>query len=194
MPILPAEPAVFPDDLFAGLDSRSMADREWWALHVKPRQEKSLARELHERRSPYYLPLIEQRTLVRGRVVPSFLPLFPGYVFLLADRDERIAALATKRVVRSLEVADQAELRHDLGQVARMIATGRPVTATERLVPGVAVEIHSGPLAGLRGVVERTASGHRLWVRVNFLQRGASVLLDDCVLTPVTEGPKVGVR
>jgi transcription antitermination factor NusG len=194
LPILPADPAVFPDDLFDGFDVQA-ADRAWWALHIKPRQEKRLARELRQRRCPYYLPLVEHRTLVRGKVVPSFLPLFPGYVFLLADPEERVGALTTNRIVRSLEVADQAEMWHDLGQVARLIATGRPVTAGERLVPGAPVEIHSGPLAGLRGVVDRTASGHRFWVRVNFLHRGASVLLDDCVLTPVADdGPKAAAR
>ena len=59
----------------------------------------------------------------------SYLPLFPGYVFLLADREERVTALATGRVVRSLHVRDQARLWDDLGRLhrlARLRAAGRP--------------------------------------------------------------------
>ena len=93
-------------------------------LHTKPRQEKSLARQLGDKQLPFYLPVVARRVPVRGRVLTSFVPLFPGYVFLLADRDERVAALATARVVRSLVVPDQTLLWNDLRQVQRLIASG----------------------------------------------------------------------
>lgn len=86
----------------------------WWVLHTRPRQEKSLARDLHDCGAPFYLPLVRRRTLVRNRVMESSLPLFPGYLFLLADNEERMTALATRRVARSLDVPDQARLWRDL--------------------------------------------------------------------------------
>jgi transcriptional antiterminator RfaH len=139
---------------------------------------------------PFYLPLARRRLRIRGRAVTSFVPLFPGYLFLLGDRDERVAALATRRVVRALDVADQEGLWGDLRQVYRLIASGAPVAPEDRLVPGAAVEIHSGPLAGLRGVIVRAASGHRFVVQVDFIQRGASVLIDEATLTPVDHDPQ----
>jgi transcription antitermination factor NusG len=185
MPILPTEPALFPPDLFSQAAEEHVRGREWHVLHVKPRQEKSLARDMHEQRRPFYLPLVHRRLMVGRRILQSHTPLFPGYVFLLGDRDEWLAALNTRRVVRTLRVSDQQELWHDLRQVFRLIASNAPVTPEERLVPGTPVEIRSGPLAGLCGVVVQTATGRRLWVRVNFIRRGASVLLDDCVLAPL---------
>jgi transcription antitermination factor NusG len=47
------------------------------------------------------------------------------------------------------------------------------------------VEITSGPLAGLRGRILRSASGQRFVVQIDFIQRGASVELDDFTLTRV---------
>jgi transcriptional antiterminator RfaH len=185
MPPLPREPNVFPADLLADEAGPAGGQRCWWVLHTKPRQEKSLARQMLQAEVPFYLPLVPRRSLVRGRVLEAHVPLFAGYLFVLADRDERVTALATRRVVRSLAVADQAQLRHDLWQVHRLISSGAPVTPEGRLGPGDAVEIRSGPLAGLRGRVVRGASGRRFVVRVDFIQQGASVLLDDFNLVAV---------
>ena len=171
MPILPPEPNTFPPDLFSEENPAVRQGRVWWVLHTKPRQEKSLARQLVQVRVPFYLPLIEHRSRVRGRVQQTNVPLFPSYLFLLGERDERVTALATNRVVHTLEVPDQQMLWDDLIQVNRLIQTGAPITPEERLEPGALVEIKSGALAGLKGRILRAATGRRFVVQVNFIQR-----------------------
>src|SRR4051812_10260941 len=104
MPLLPQEPCVFPTQLFEEPSLERCEERAWWVLHTRPRQEKSLARALHQSGIPFYLPLIARRLNVRGRSLTSHVPLFAGYLFLLADRDEYLAALATSRVVQGLVV------------------------------------------------------------------------------------------
>jgi transcription antitermination factor NusG len=187
MPVLPPEPNAFPEDLFAANDPGLTDERAWWVLHTRARQEKSLARHLHQARVPFYLPLIGKRGLLRGRVLTSHIPLFPGYVFLLGGRDERLVALTSNRVVQALEVADQGKLWHDLSQVWRLIRSGAPITPEDHLEPGAFVEIQSGALAGLKGRIIRAASGRRFVVQVDFIQRGASVLLDDYNLVPIDD-------
>ncbi len=185
MPILAAEPAIFPAGL---LDpSPTAATGSWWVLHTRPRQEKALARQLRQREVGYYLPLWTKRTRIRGKLVPAHLPLFPGYLFLFADTAQLMQALSTHRVARHLEVVDQARLWHDLRQLERLMASGMPITPERALVPGARVEIRSGPLAGLRGVIARSVSGQRFIVEVDFIQRGASVLLEDHVLECVRD-------
>jgi transcription antitermination factor NusG len=71
----------------------------------------------------------------------------------------------------------------------RLLASGAPVTPEDRLVPGMTVEITRGPLAGLSGKIVRAASGRRFVVEVHFIQRGASVLLDDFALEPALADP-----
>jgi len=188
MPILPTEPALYPENLFDDPEAREDPARRWWVLHARPRQEKSLARQLYGKNLPFYLPLLGRRSKIRGRVFTAQIPLFAGYLFLFGDRDERVIALATGRVVRSLEVPDQAKLWHDLAQVNRLIASGSPITPEEQLEPGTAVEITSGPLAGLRGTILRTKPGRRFVVAVDFIQRGASVELEDVTLVRSAEG------
>jgi transcriptional antiterminator RfaH len=185
MPILAAEPAFFPSQLF-----EPMADcvgRQWFVLHTRARQEKSLARELHGRSTPFFLPLIAKRLKIRGKAVQSHLPLFSGYVFLLGDTDDHLFARGARRVVRCLEVPDQERMWNDLRQIQRLIASGAPIRPEDQLEPGAPVEIRNGPLAGLRGVIVKSATGNRFIVKVDFIQRGASVTLDESALARLLE-------
>jgi transcription antitermination factor NusG len=184
MPVLSLEPQVFPDNLFEPTADASVG-RCWWALHTRPRQEKSLARQLHAGGVPFYLPLVSRRLKVRNRAMTSYVPLFPGYLFLLAGAEERIKALSTQRIVRSIPVVEQDKFYSDLLQTHRLITCGAPITPEGRLLPGTQVEIRTGPLAGLRGKILQSASGRRFVVEVDFIQKGASVLLEDFTLTPV---------
>jgi transcriptional antiterminator RfaH len=184
MPILPAEPDRFPASLFDPQPSDAVS-RNWWVLHTKPRQEKALARHLSAAGVPFYLPCISKRNRIRGRVLTSQVPLFTSYLFLLADGAERISALSSDRVVHSLEVHDQNKLWTDLRQIEQLIATGAAVTPEAQLAPGTPVEISTGPLEGLQGTIVRSASGRRFVVRVDFIQQGASVLLEDYALVPL---------
>ena len=183
MPLLASEQFCSPEDLF---DNPRQADLgHWYVFHTRPRQEKSLARELVLKGISFYLPVVSRRWRSRGRVMTAFLPLFPGYVFVRATEQDRRAALATRRVVSVLEVRMQEELDADLRQLHRLIATGAAVTAEDNWTIGTKVQIKSGLLAGLQGVIVRVASGRRFIVQVNFIQRGASVLLDDFVLAEI---------
>jgi transcriptional antiterminator RfaH len=186
MPILTDEPQVFPESLFESSQT-GLGGRKWWAVHTKPRQEKSLARQLLASSIPFYLPLVSKRLRIRNRTFTSRLPLFASYLFVLAEPEERSAALATNRIVRAISVGDQDRLWRDLSQIYRLIRAGAPITPEERLAPGNLVEIKSGPLAGLRGKIVDRASRKRFVVEVDFIQRGASVLVDDVTLTPVIE-------
>ncbi len=190
MPLLPPEPAFYPGSLFDETPPPAPAGQRWQVLHTKPRQEKSLARRLHSKGIAFYLPVVHRRLALRGRVLSSHVPLFPGYLFLLGDGEARLHALGTGCVVRPLEVADQQGLWGDLRQIQRLIATGAPVTPEERLAPGMTVEITRGSLAGLRGKIVRAASGNRFVVEVHFIQRGASALLDDFTLAQINPGPE----
>ena len=57
MPILAAEPSLFPANLLDDhIDEGN--ERSWFAVYTKSRQEKSLARQLLGMEVPFYLPLI----------------------------------------------------------------------------------------------------------------------------------------
>jgi transcription antitermination factor NusG len=107
--------------------------------------------------------------------VSSQLPLFPGYLFMLADEEERSWARRTDLIANCLTVSDQRELDSDVEQIHRLIESHEPIAPVPQLQPGVAVEIVNGPLEGQRGVFVRQGSSMKLIVSINFLQQGASV-------------------
>jgi transcriptional antiterminator RfaH len=183
VPILQPEPARFPENLLAEDTSPpDLQDRKWYALHTRPRQEKSLARDLFQRAIAFYLPLVPRRNHIRGKILTSLVPLFPGYVFLLAGRDDYVTTLATSRVVRALPVPDQERLHSDLRQVYRLIENKDDILLQGALTPGVLVEIIAGPLAGLKGKIVRRNATTRFVVEVEFIRQGASVEVDESTI------------
>lgn len=185
MPVLPLEPFVFPEVLFGQPPPyRTDESQRWWVLHTRPRAEKTLARNLLKSQIPFFLPLYQSARRFRGRVVTSHLPLFPGYLFLLGDNQARIHALTTNTVVQTLKVEDQDKLHADLARVFHLMASGAPLSPEERLPPGTPIEITAGPLAGLEGKIIRHGKRLKLFVEVQFLQRGASVEIDRWMIEP----------
>jgi transcription antitermination factor NusG len=180
MPILPAEPDLYPPDLWQDHYSDYQQGRRWWCLHTKPRQEKAAARDLKLRQVAYYLPQVvhEDRT-PQGRKTRSIVPLFTSYLFLLGDERERVEAMRGNRLVNVLEVSDQDNLTHDLLQIYQMISSGLTVVPQPVMPVGAQVRIKTGPLAGIEGTVIKRGRRDQFVAIVQFLGRGAAVDLED---------------
>jgi transcription antitermination factor NusG len=177
---------VFPQNLLEGglLDS-SDCTRTWWALYTKARQEKALAKDLYAQQIPFYLPVVERMKTYGKRKVRADTVMFTGYVFLLATEDERARSLKTNRISRVLEVPDPLRLQFDLRQLQRVIESGEPLTIEDRLTKGDRVRVKRGHLRGLEGVVLRRRDQTRLLVTVDFLQKGATLVIDADIIEPL---------
>ena len=192
MPILPAEPEMYPSTLWQEDRPRDDRHGRWWCLHTKPRQEKTLARALRQRGISHYLPQIvyESRT-PGGRTIRSMLPLFPGYLFLHGDDSHRAAALQGDHLAHLLEVANQAALEQDLRQIHQMLSSGLPIAPEPTSVAGATIRILAGPLRGLIGTVIRRGGRDRFVASVRFLGRGVTVDLQDWQVETVQDRPVV---
>jgi transcription antitermination factor NusG len=181
VPILKEEPSIFPETLLEDY-VRETSDRNWWVVYTKARQEKSLVRDLFAYQIPCYLPLVKKTTITKGRKRLSYVPLFSGYVFLLATETERVKSLTTNRISKIITVNDPEQLVHDLLQLRRLIASDAPLCLEHKLVPGDRVRVKQGALMGLEGTVLVRRGVTHLLISVNFLQQGASVEVDDYLL------------
>ncbi len=190
MPILPAEPDFFPPDLWADPTTvpRAKPAAVWWCLHTRPRHEKAPARELRKLGVTFFLPQVlkEDRT-PQGRRFRSVIPLFPSYLFLLGDHDDRLSALRGNRLVSVLEVSDQGSLERDLRQIHRMLNSGLAVQPEPAVRVGARVSITTGPLTGIEGTVIRRGKHDQFFAVVRFLGRGATVDLEDWQVEQVAE-------
>lgn len=183
MPILAAEPQLHPADLFA--PHRRVAELGvWWVARVRSRQEKRLARLLRERDIPHYLPQCEHSTRSGGKDRQSWLPLFPGYVFVHGDGTSRSDTRRTDLMVSAVDVTDQATLDRELRALYALQLSGAPLVPWAFIGPGDEVEIVDGAFKGHRGVVLREKGKLRLVVSVTMLRQSVAAELDRSVVLP----------
>jgi transcription antitermination factor NusG len=184
MPIQREEVSLWPDNL---LDSPPVepSELQWWLLYTRSRQEKAVARRLLSHSIPFYCPLVRRTLQYSGRKIHSYVPLFAGYVFMYGPKESLDFAWTTRCLSRVLPVDDQECLRNDLQRIRQLIASNAPLTPESRLVPGIRVRVRAGALLGMEGTVLRRRGEVRLLVAINFIQQGASVLMEDCMLEAI---------
>jgi hypothetical protein len=154
VPLLKRGSEVFPQDLL----ERCEADLPWVVAHTRSRQEKALVRRLESLGIAFYLPQREQRLVRAGRALVSFLPLFPGYVFLRATAPQRAAALRSPAIVRLFDVRDQELLNRELREL-RSFHTGPSLLATWcRWWTAPSVDTRAGSFVSSRGSVSLSRS------------------------------------
>jgi hypothetical protein len=183
MPLLPLEQYMYPDSLLTSMDGPPEGGG-WWVLHTRPRAEKALARSFLGRQVSFFLPLQKREFRCRGRALRSYLPLFPGYVFLHGGGPERLQALETNLVARALPVPNQEQLYTDLARIHRLMLSGASLAPEQRLTPGSPVKLIGGPFVGLEGTILRAGRQLRLVVLVHFLHQGVSIEIDPWMVEP----------
>jgi transcription antitermination factor NusG len=185
MPILAQEPEIYPADLLSRPETGQEEDRQWWALYTMSRREKELMRRLRAMELSFYCPVIcHRQRSPAGRIRQSFLPIFTNYVFLYGRAEDRYQAFTSNCISRDIPVPDGVQLTRDLLQFYRLIEAGVPLTPESRLVAGQRVVVRTGAFRGYEGCIVRREGETRLLVSVNFLQKGASLLLDNCEVEP----------
>jgi transcription antitermination factor NusG len=168
----------------------------WHVLHVKSRQEKILSDDLLAMGIAHYLPLMRQVRFHGGRKAVVEMPLFPGYVFLRGTLDEAYRADRTRRVARIIPVANQQRLDWELRNLDMALSHRVALDPYPFLSKGVRVEVRSGPLRGLQGVIgdRRSSSGSsnstgtradRLILQVQMLGTATSLEIDGAILDPL---------
>ena len=174
MPLLRKETDLLPDDFFA-LPQDAFP---WLVVHVRSRQEKTLARHLVRHAVPFYLPLMSSERLRAGRKLSSHVPLFPGYVFLRSDAAQRDIVWRSGAAANVLEVADQDQLRAELEQIRRLQIAGASFEPLVSFAPGDAVRITGGVFSGYSGRILREKGRERLIVDISLLRRSVAVELE----------------
>ena len=155
---------------------------QWHVLHVKSRQEKALADDLAALRIGYYLPLIRVSRYYGKRKAMVDAPLFPGYVFMRGMRDDAYRADRTKRVANIIHVADQRQIDWELRNIHMALSNRASLDPYPFLTRGVRVEVRSGPLAGLQGIIADRTKADRLVLQVHILGAATSLEIDGAML------------
>lgn len=180
----PKDSLHYPRSLFEHLPTEN-DDCHWHVLYTKSRQEKVVAERLLKRCISFYLPLFEKTTYYRRCKKTIRAPLFSGYLFLYGNEEDRLESLRTNQVCTTFHAPDVEVFVADLNRIHLMLRSGIPVIPEARAEKGRRVRIRSGPMAGLEGTIIKRKKRIRIVVRVDFLQQGASVEVEDFMLETI---------
>ena len=155
-----------------------MSTPQWFAVAVKPRFDKAVARTLESKGFETLLPLYKTQHRYAARSKVSDLPLFPGYVFCRFNVLTRLPILTTPGVTQILGTGNNplALSEEEIVSLRVAIRADIPLQPFPFLQAGQRVRIEQGALRGVVGLVVKIKDCMRLILSITLLQR--SVLLE----------------
>ena len=157
-------------------------DAVWTAAHTKARCEKVVARYCDSHSIAHYLPLQRRAKRYQRRTVETWIPMFPGYIFVQLAPEMHTILLQSHRIAAILPINATAEERliEELRQIQRLEAAAREVelVVQPEIIEGKAVTVTAGPLRGVTGVVQRRLKLTRVVVNVDILGQSVAAELD----------------
>jgi transcription antitermination factor NusG len=152
----------------------------WYALHTRSRFEKKLYNLFCKKNIQCYLPVQHSRRRWSDRIVELDLPLFPSYLFIkIEPKTERYyEILDTKGVVSILGNNGQPSPipEYEIASIQKVLSTRSTVSTVPGLKKGTRVEVVSGPLTGVQGIVEGKGRHNRLFIVITSV--GQSIIVD----------------
>jgi transcriptional antiterminator RfaH len=164
----------------------------WFAVQVTPGKEKQVSDNLQMKGYKCLLPIQQTRRHTSYGVKEVKAPLFAGYLFCLLDlADNRMPMLTTPHVRNLVSFGGKpTPLREtEVKIIQRVVDTGVVAQSWPYLREGNPVELVSGPLAGLRGLLVSVKEDSHLVVAIEMLQRSIAVKIHpECVSLPLEKG------
>ncbi len=167
----------------------SNRSESWFALHVKARHEKSVARILTERGYESFLPLYRASRRWSDRIKEVELPLFSCYVFCRLDPDNPAPIHMIPGALRVVAFGDKpiAVADEELAAIRAIITSRARCEPWPFACIGEKVRIEYGCLQGAEGYLVRIKGGSRLIVNVTLLQRSCAVEIEGALVSRVVE-------
>lgn len=166
---------------------RTLPDRiaqapAWFAVYTRHRHEKAVAQFIMGRGVRVFLPLYKTVHRWKDRMKDLSLPLFPNYVFVLTEIDQRVAVLSTPGVYDFVRLSGvPAPIpAEEIDAVRCAVERGLNVEPHPLLQSGDRVRVKSGPLEGLEGILVRKKNFYRLVLSVELLMKSISVEVEAC--------------
>jgi len=155
----------------------TFADRNWYAVYTVPRNEKSAVKHLDLRGIESFLPVYETVKLWKNRQrVKVVMPLFPTYLFVHINRQERTRVLDSPGVLQI--VGSGNEPVQVLNSEVEFLRSGfcrQRMEPYRDLVVGERVRIRSGLMQGVEGTLVRRGGGMRFVMTVQLINQNAAI-------------------
>ena len=158
-------------------------EKFWFAIYTKPKCEFKAAEDFRSINIEYYLPTITTLRKWSDRKKQIIEPVFKSYIFIFATEKERLYALTSPAVVKTISFDGiPAKIPADQIENVRKILNQKPeIYIQEKVIKaGTKVKITSGPFAGVEGIVFLDSDKHKmLAVSIDLLKRSIIIKLHE---------------
>jgi transcription antitermination factor NusG len=156
------------------------ATPQWYAVCTRSNHERCAAAQLDLRSIEHFLPLYETVRKWKDRRKRLELPLFPGYLFVRIQLQERMRVLLTPGVVRLVGFDNRPAALPDeeITALRRVLVRGLHSGPHPYLGLGRKVRILRGALEGLEGVLIRKKGRVRLVLSIDLIRQSAMIEVD----------------
>ena len=154
----------------------------WYAVHTRPRQERTALLHLERQGFTCYLPLIRERRRIRRQTQWISSAFFPRYLFAQLDlaRQNTAPIRSTQGVVGLVRFGlEPAALPDGFVDRLRQECGDAGATHVVEWQAGEALEVTEGPFAGLRAVFAARDGEARVIVLMELLGRTQRLTLDE---------------
>lgn len=139
--------------------------KQWLALYIRPRHEKKAADRLQRNGIEVFCPLIKSIRQWKDRKKKVSLPMFPSYVFVYTEEQERHKILQDPAVLNFVFwLGKPAVIRDHEIEAIKYIAghyeAGEVKISSPDYNKGDYVYIQEGPFQGMKGIVEDSSGDH----------------------------------
>ena len=163
-----------------------MGNESWWVVQTKPQSESLAMEHLEQQGMTTYCPMFKQESIRHRLVQVNTVPLFPRYVFVLADANakETVHTIrSTTGVSRLIKVGDQpSEIKTDVIDQIRMLEASHLQRIDRYFKIDDAVHITDGLYRGLEAVYLMDDGMARAVVLLNLLQHPTQLAIDKAFL------------
>lgn len=173
----------------------SQHSTNWYAIRVKSNCERVANESLLGRGIETCLPLYREERTGRGKGPRTVeLPLFSGYLFGRFDAQNRLPILTTPGVVYIVSFGNTPQPL-DPAEIASLLTV---LASPLRRMPfpylpvGQKVQLETGPLRGLEGMIVAHKGDEKLVVSISLLQRSVAIDVDRNWVSSVPPRPMRG--
>lgn len=162
-------------------------EARWYAAYTSANHEKRVSEQLGLREVESFLPLYQSVRRWKDRIVKLEMALFPGYVFVRIALRDRLQVLEIPGLARlvGFRGTPAALPTEEIEALRNSLKNGLRAQPHPYLSAGRRVRVHSGPLAGMTGILMRRKIGSRFVVSVDLIQRSIGVEVDEADLEAV---------
>jgi transcription antitermination factor NusG len=159
----------------------------WYAISVRPRHEKLVARYLEYRGLNYFLPVYRSVRRWKDRRKELDMALFPGYVFVNLNLRNRLGVLQAPGVVQFVTFQGHPAALPDaeIRALESSMSAGLRPRPHPYLCQGARVRVKRGLLVGAEGIMIRRKERFRLVLSIDLIMRSVVLEVDEADVEPL---------